>query len=154
MDPPFQIRVQSEDFDPAAHIEAMRGGACGAVVSFVGVARDMSEGFPVERITIEHYPGMTEKSLQQIVDAARARWRLLDARVIHRYGTLAPGERIVLVVTASAHRDAAFDACRYIVDHLKTRAPFWKHESGSAGGRWVEAKEFDEQALGHWRSGT
>jgi molybdopterin synthase catalytic subunit len=149
-----QVRVQEADFDPGAEVEAMRTAAAGALVSFVGVARDLSDGFGVDTITLEHYPGMTERSLQRIVDEAAARWDLLAVRVIHRFGTLAPGDRIVLVATASTHRAAAFDACRFIVDYLKTEAPFWKRESGPVGARWVDAKESDERARAGWEAGT
>jgi len=146
----WQISVQQEDFDPGREIEALSGATTGAVVSFVGIARDFSGDFPVEQITLEHYPGMTERSLQEIVEQALARWDLLRVRVIHRFGVLRPGERIVLVATASAHRDQAFDACRFLIDYLKTQAPFWKRESGAQGSRWVQARESDERAKEQW----
>jgi len=146
----WQISVQQHDFDPGAEIEALRSVAAGAIVSFVGVARDMSEDFPVERITLEHYPGMTEKSLEEIVRAAHARWNLTQVRVIHRFGELRPGDHIVLVATASSHREHAFDACRFIIDYLKTRAPFWKQESGGRGARWVQSRQSDERASQSW----
>ncbi|SPE24403.1 molybdopterin synthase, large subunit [Burkholderiales bacterium] len=149
----WQISVQQEDFDPGAEIDALGGAATGAVVSFVGIARDFSGDFPVEQITLEHYPGMTERSLQDIVEQALARWDLIRVRVIHRVGALRPGERIVLVATASSHRDAAFDACRFIIDYLKTQAPFWKRESGGKGARWVEARDSDERAREQWHRG-
>jgi len=146
----WQIRVQQQDFDPGAEIDAMGDAATGALVSFVGIARDFSDGFPVEQITLEHYPGMTERSLQEIVEQALARWDLIQVRVIHRFGELHPGDRIVLVAVASTHRDEAFAACRFIVDFLKTQAPFWKRESGSRGSRWVEARDSDERARQDW----
>ena len=148
----WQIRVQEEDFDPGVEIEALRSVAAGAIVSFVGVARDISDDFPVERITLEHYPGMTERSLEDIVHAALARWNLTQVRVIHRFGELRPGDRIVLVATASSHREHAFDACRFIIDYLKTQAPFWKQESGRQGTRWVQSRQSDERARQAWDS--
>jgi molybdopterin synthase catalytic subunit len=147
---PWRIRVQAEDFDPGAEIEGLQRLDCGAVASFVGVARDSNDGFEVAQITLEHYPGMTERALREIVAEAHARWGLGAVCVIHRVGALRPGDRIVLVGVASRHRDAAFDACRFIVDFLKTRAPFWKRESGPQGVRWVEARGSDEQALDRW----
>jgi molybdopterin synthase catalytic subunit len=149
--PTLDIRVQRADFDPGAEIEALRGRSTGAVVSFVGIARDFSGAFPVDRITLEHYPGMTERSLDSIARQALERWSLQGLRIIHRFGELAPGDRIVLVATASVHRDAAFDACRYVIDFLKTEAPFWKREAGGAGTRWVEAKESDDRARDRWQ---
>jgi len=145
-----RILVQEQDFDPGAQIEALRSTTTGAIVSFVGIARDFSGDFPVGQITLEHYPGMTQKSLGDIAARALARWDLAALCVIHRFGTLAPGDRIVLVAAASRHRDAAFDACRYVVDYLKTEAPFWKRESGALGSRWVQAKDSDDQALERW----
>ena len=132
-----QVRVQQADFDVAAEIAAMRAGkpAIGAVTSFIGICRDMNEGDSVSTMTLEHYPGMTEKSLQQIVDQAMARWRILDARVVHRVGTLQPTDQIVLVVVAGAHRGDAFAACEFIMDYLKTEAPFWKKEQTPQIGR-------------------
>ena len=148
----WQIRVQEEDFDPGVEIEALRSVAAGAIVSFVGVAREFSDDFPVEQVTLEHYPGMTEKSLEEIVRAALARWDLVQVRVIHRFGQLHPGDRIVLVATASSHREHAFDACRFIIDYLKTQAPFWKQESGRQGTRWVQSRQSDERARQAWDS--
>lgn len=149
----IRIRVQEADFDPGAEIEGMRAPGTGAVVSFVGIARDFSGEFPVERITLEHYPGMTQASLAEIARQAMARWTLREIRIIHRFGELAPGDRIVLVATSSTHRDAAFDACRFLIDFLKTGAPFWKREAGPLGSRWVDARDSDEQALGRWSAG-
>jgi molybdopterin synthase catalytic subunit len=149
----FSVTVQSEDFDPGVEIGRLQGtrSDIGAVASFVGLVRDSHEGRVVRTMTLEHYPGMTEKSLQAIVDEARARWPLLGARVIHRVGPLAVGSRIVLVVVASAHRGAAFAACEFIMDYLKTRAPFWKHEDTPEGGRWVDARETDDAAAARWQ---
>jgi len=152
MTQPWHISVQPQDFDPGAEIEALRSEAAGAIVSFIGVARDFSDGFPVERIRLEHYAGMTERSLEEIVCQAHRRWSLIQVRLIHRYGELHPGDRIVLVATASTHREQAFDACRFIIDYLKTQAPFWKQESGRLGSRWVEAREGDENARQSWNS--
>jgi molybdopterin synthase catalytic subunit len=146
----WRVVVQEADFDPGAELEALRGPDCGALVSFVGVARDLSEDFDVGQITLEHYPGMTERSLHGILAQARSRWSLGGACILHRVGTLHPGDRIVLVAVASRHRDAAFDACRFLIDYLKTDAPFWKREAGRAGARWVEAKESDESARARW----
>jgi len=155
--PALDISVQQADFDPGAEIAALRGRGTGAIVSFVGIARDFSDAFPVERITLEHYPGMTERSLDAIARQALDRWRLQGLRIIHRFGDLLPGDHIVLVAAASTHRDSAFDACRFVVDYLKTEAPFWKREIGSHGARWVAAKESDDRARDRWQpdgSGT
>ena len=122
----------------------------GAVASFIGICRDMNEGDSVSTMTLEHYPGMTEKSLQQIVDQAMARWRILDARVVHRVGTLQPTDQIVLVVVAGAHRGDAFAACEFIMDYLKTEAPFWKKEQTPQGERWVDARHTDDAAAARW----
>jgi molybdopterin synthase catalytic subunit len=144
------VRVQEADFDPGREIEAVRDRATGAIVSFVGIAREFSESFSIERITLEHYPGMTERCLEDIGHQALVRWNLQAVRIVHRHGELLPGDRIVLVATASTHRDAAFDACRFVVDFLKTQAPFWKREAGQGGARWVEAKQSDELARDRW----
>lgn len=146
----WYISVQQQDFDPGVEIEALRSAAAGAIISFVGIARDFSDGFPVDRITLEHYAGMTQRSLEEIVRQADARWSLLGVRLVHRFGELRPGDRIVLVATASSHREHAFDACRFLIDYLKTQAPFWKQESGQLGSRWVEARESDERARDSW----
>ncbi len=151
MAPRCQVRVQKADFDPGREIEALRTPACGAIVSFVGVARDFSADAAVERIHLEHYPGMTERSLLQIAQQAVARWDLQQVCIIHRVGEILAGDRIVLVATASVHRDAAFDGCRFVIDYLKHQAPFWKRESGAAGTRWVEARPADAQAPERWR---
>src|SRR5512134_262714 len=129
---------------------AQLGRDAGAVCTFVGLVRDLNEGLPVTAITLEHYPGMTERELERIEQEARARWPLIDVLVIHRYGRLEPGERIVLVAVASAHRDSAFDACRFMIDWLKTRAPFWKAEDAEGGRRWVQARAEDDAAAARW----
>lgn len=146
------IRVQLEDFDPGAEIAALTKGdhKIGGVVSFVGLVRDIAKEGEVRAMTLEHYPGMTEKQLAAIEAEANARWPLSASLIIHRYGRMEPGERIVLVVTASAHRDAAFEACRFLIDWLKTKAPFWKVEETPEGERWVEARAEDDQAAAAW----
>jgi len=134
------IRVQQEDFDPGAELERLRGnlqGSAGAVVSFIGLVRDLNEGADITGMTLEHYPGMTEKALAAIAAEASARWKLNDAVIIHRVGPLAPNDRIVLVIAAGAHRKEAFRACEFMIDALKTKAPFWKKETGSRGSRWI-----------------
>ncbi len=146
------IRVQQEDFDVGDELRQLRAAhpAIGAVVSFVGLVRDLNEGSTVSCMTLEHYPGMTEKSLQQIVAAAQQRWPLMGVRVIHRVGPLLPCEQIVLVAVASAHRGDAFAACEFITDYLKTKAPFWKKEDTPAGSQWVDARESDDSAAARW----
>ncbi len=146
------VSVQAHAFDEAIEGQALRQ-ACphaGAVVSFLGLVRDMAHDTRLERMAIEHYPGMTEKALHGIVAQATQRWPLLGVRLIHRFGELAVGEPIVLVVTASLHRQAAFDACAFIMDYLKTDAPFWKKEIGAFGERWVEARVSDQVAKQQW----
>ena len=147
------IRVQTEDFDVAAEVARLRAGnpKVGAVASFIGLVRDVNDGSTVVGMTLEHYPGMTEKALAAIVDEARGRWEIIEATVIHRIGTLKPQDQIVLVAVASAHRGDAFAACEFIMDYLKTRAPFWKKETTDAGGRWVDARAGDENAAGRWK---
>jgi molybdopterin synthase catalytic subunit len=149
-------RVQTEDFDIGAEIARLRGGRSdvGAVASFIGVMRDFNEGSGVTALTLEHYPGMTEKLLERIIDEARARWPLQDALIVHRVGTLCPADQIVLVVALSAHREAALAACAFIMDYLKTRAPFWKKERTATGERWVEARISDDQAAARWVEGA
>ncbi len=147
------IRVQREDFDPGVELERFSSGKTniGGVCLFVGLVRDqIASGAEVRAMTLEHYPGMTERQLEAIEAEARARWPLEDALVIHRYGRLEPGERIVLVAASSAHRDAAFEACRFLIDWLKTKAPFWKVEHTPDGDAWVDAKESDDQAAARW----
>jgi len=147
------VRIQTADFDVSAEIAALRRGdpKIGAVASFIGAVRNVSEGGAVAEMSLEHYPGMTEKAIEEIVDRAQGRWSVLDALVIHRVGRLKPGEQIVLVAVASAHRGDAFAACEFIMDYLKTRAPFWKKEQSGGGERWVEARESDELAAERWR---
>jgi len=146
------VRVQEADFDAGCELAALRRDRkqIGALASFVGLVREVNEGCGVSTMTLEHYPGMTEKALQAIVDEARGRWSIIDALVIHRVGCLQPGEQIVFVAVASAHRGDAFAACEFIIDYLKTRAPFWKKEQTSAGAHWVDARAADEQAAERW----
>ena len=148
------VRIQTGDFDAGAEIAALRRGnpQVGAVASFIGVVRDVNDGASVADMTLEHYPGMTEKSIGEIVGEARSRWAVLDALVIHRVGTLRPTDQIVLVAVTSAHRGDAFAACEFIMDYLKTRAPFWKKEQTGAGARWVDARITDDIAAERWRS--
>ena len=148
------VRVQTEDFDAGAEIARLRAGnpKVGAVAAFIGVARDINDGSRVATLSLEHYPGMTEKALQQIVVEAYARWRVIDALVIHRVGSLKPAEQIVLVAVASEHWGDAFQACEFIMDYLKTRAPFWKKETTPEGARWVEARADDDAAAACWRA--
>ena len=144
------VRVQSEDFDLGAELSgfAKDRADVGAQVSFTGVVRDVAGG--LDRMEIEHYPGMTQKAIAAMVDKAVARWDLADCLVIHRYGPLKPGEQIMMVATAAPHRVAAFEAAEYLMDYLKSRAPFWKKEFGVDGSSWVEAKDEDEDALSRW----
>ncbi len=146
------VRVQPEDFDCGAEISTIRrrDPRIGAIASFIGTVRDLNEGLGVATMTLEHYPGMTEKALASICEQAKARWDLLDTLVIHRVGTLRPTDQIVLVVVASAHRGAAFHACEFIMDYLKTEAPFWKKEATPQGERWVEARSADDKAAARW----
>ena len=147
------IRVQDAPFDPADEISSLSRAdkSMGAVVSFIGTMRDINEGESVTSMTLEHYPGMTEKALQQIVAEARERWQLGEVSVIHRVGLIRPSDSIVLVAVTSAHRGEAFDACEYIIDFLKTRAPFWKKENTVSGERWVDARDSDEQVVNEWK---
>jgi molybdopterin synthase catalytic subunit len=141
----MKISVQAQDFDPTRELEEIsKHRSVGAVASFIGVVREVP-------MTLEHYPGMTERSIGKIVDEARARWQVMDCTVIHRVGELEPGERNVLVAVAGAHRGEAFAACEFIMDYLKTRAPFWKKEHTAQGTRWVEAKSSDDQAAERWQ---
>ncbi len=146
------VRVQTEDFDLAAELAAMTDGnpSIGGLVSFVGLVRDMAGGAAVSAMTLEHYPGMTERKLAEIEREARDRWPLEETLIIHRHGRLEPGDQIVLVATASAHREAAFEACHFLIDWLKTQAPFWKLEDGPEGAHWVEAKAEDDIAADRW----
>ena len=146
------VRVQPHDFDAGAEIAALRAGNLnvGAVATFIGTVRDLNEGAGVSAMTLEHYPGMTERALEDICAQARARWNLLDALVIHRHGPLAPGDQIVLVAVTATHRGEAFAACEFIIDYLKTQAPFWKKERTPHGERWVEARDTDDAAAARW----
>jgi molybdopterin synthase catalytic subunit len=146
------VRVQVEDFDAGAQIAALRAGDArvGAIAAFVGTVRDVNDDANVRMLTLEHYPGMTERALQAIVDEAKSRFDIYDALVIHRVGELAPTDQIVLVAVTSAHRGQAFDACRFVMDYLKTRAPFWKKERTPDGSRWVEARTSDDDAAAQW----
>ena len=146
------IRVQQEDFDLGRELAALTecNPRVGGLTVFVGLVRDMAEDAAVTAMTLEHYPGMTEKMLEEIEREARERWPLEASLVIHRYGRLEPGDRIVLVACASAHREAAFEACHFLIDWLKTKAPFWKQEDGPDGPRWVEAKASDDSAAARW----
>ncbi len=153
------IRVQQNDFDIGTEIAAIRAGRTdiGAIVSFTGTVRDTAphgdaKDAPISMMTLEHYPGMTEKELERIEAEANARWPLQASLIVHRTGALKPGENIVLVVTASAHRHAAFEAAQFLMDFLKTNAPFWKKEEGPDGGDWVDARESDEDALRRWNA--
>lgn len=147
------IRIQESDFDLSAEIAALRKGdpRVGAAVSFLGTVRDMNDGSQVKGMTLEHYPGMTEKALQEILDQAKARWDICQTLVIHRVGPLLPEDQIVLVAVTSAHRGEAFAACEFIMDYLKTAAPFWKKEDTPEGARWVDARVTDEVALSKWK---
>lgn len=148
------VRVQREDFDPGREIEALTAGdtSIGGVASFIGLVRDMAGGEGIGAMTLEHYPGMTEKMLRDIEAEAARRWPLQASLIVHRYGRLEPGERIVLVATASAHRTAALEACQFLIDWLKTKAPFWKLEETDSGEtRWVEARSSDDAAAERWQ---
>jgi len=141
----MKVAIQREDFDLGGEVRAIsKKHDIGAVASFVGLVRDV-------RMTLEHYPGMTERAIRQIVDEAASRWQVMDCTVIHRYGELAPNDQIVLVAVASAHRGDAFAACEFIMDYLKTQAPFWKKEHRAAGATWVEARVADDEAAGRWK---
>ena len=141
----MKVSVQKEDFDLSAEIRSFsRSGKVGAIASFVGVVREVP-------MMLEHYPGMTENAIRKIVDEAHSRWQLLDSTVIHRYGELKPGEQIVMVAVAGSHRGEAFAACEFIMDYLKTRAPFWKKEHRAGGAAWVEARTTDDQAAERWK---
>lgn len=146
------VRVQIEDFDAGFEIRQLRHARkdVGAVVSFIGQVRDINEGDAVAELTLEHYPGMTEKSLNAIITQAKARWNIMDVLIIHRVGTLQPSDQIVLVAVSGAHRGEAFAACEFVMDCLKTEAPFWKKELTQSGERWVEAKAADDDAKERW----
>ena len=148
------IRVQEQDFDIGAEVAKLTAGRTdiGAIVTFIGTVRDQQG--EVEAMTLEHYPGMTERELQRIETEACARWPLQASLIVHRTGTLRPGDNIVLVVTASEHRDTAFDAAKFLMDYLKTSAPFWKREAGPGGARWVEASVSDDASAARWKPKT
>ena len=148
----MNIRIQEKDFDVSAEITALRKGdpRVGAVVCFLGTVRDMNEGSQVKELTLEYYSGMTEKALQDILDQAQSRWDVYKSLVIHRIGPLLPEDQIVLVAVTSAHRREAFAACEFIMDYLKTAAPFWKKEDTSDGARWVDARMTDDAAMVRW----
>ncbi|MEA3027396.1 MAG: molybdopterin synthase catalytic subunit [Alphaproteobacteria bacterium] len=147
------IRLQREEFDVAAEAAALTRARTdvGALVTFTGICRGAESGEPIAALTLEHYPGMAEAEIARHVEEAKTRWPLLGVAVIHRYGRIAPGENIVLVVTASSHREAAFAAAEFLMDYLKTRAPFWKLVEGKNGTTWVEAKDADEAAAARWQ---
>jgi molybdopterin synthase catalytic subunit len=149
----MKISVQTEDFDVSAELAALRlhNPTIGAIVNFVGVVRDLNEGCGVSQLELEHYPGMTEASLKNITMEAKARWHFIDSVIIHRVGVLQPLDQIVLVAVASAHRGDAFAACEFMMDFLKTRAPFWKKETTSQGAKWLDARASDEAALKKWQ---
>jgi len=146
------VRVQSDDFDLSTEVAQLRAAnpKVGAIVTFVGTVRDVSDGSAVAEMELEHYPGMTESALQDIVTQAKTRWNIFDALVIHRVGPLLPLAQIVLVAVTSSHRGEAFAACEFIIDYLKTQAPFWKKEQTPQGARWVDARVTDDQALAKW----
>ena len=150
------VRVQTEDFDVSRELAQLRGdnAAVGAVAAFVGTVRDVNDDARVASMTLEHYPGMTEKALAAIVDEARSRWYIMDALVVHRVGALAPSDQIVLVGVTSAHRGEAFAACEFIVDYLKTRAPFWKQVEQTGKKAWIEAKAADDALAERWSPPT
>ncbi|MDH4284811.1 MAG: molybdenum cofactor biosynthesis protein MoaE [Gallionellaceae bacterium] len=148
----MSISIQEHDFDVAAEMAALRSSSSriGALVSFVGLVRDFSQEGQIENIYLEHYPGMTEKALGKIIDEATKRWNLIGTRVIHRIGPLMPNDQIVLVLTAAGHRREAFASCEFIIDYLKTAAPFWKREQTGHGGKWLETRDSDIQRMEHW----
>lgn len=149
------IRVQREPFDVGTEMAALTRGntAIGGVACFVGLVRDLGGNDPLAALTLEHYPGMTERQLERIDAEARSRWPLQASLVVHRYGRLEPGDPIVLVITASSHREAAFESCAFLMDWLKTKAPFWKQEETASGSRWVAARDSDDEAADRWSKG-
>ncbi|WP_342113655.1 molybdopterin synthase catalytic subunit MoaE [Pseudoduganella sp. OTU4001] len=146
------VRIQSEDFDLSHEVAQLRAGNAkvGAIVTFVGTVRDLNDGAAVAEMELEHYPGMTEQSIQAIIDQAKTRWPIYGALVIHRVGPLKPMDQIVLVAVTSPHRGEAFSACEFVIDYLKTEAPFWKKEQTPEGARWVDARTSDDEALKKW----
>ncbi len=149
-----RVRIQSEDFDLATEVAALRAGdvAVGAVATFIGTVRDRNGGHAgeVSAMELEHYPGMTERSIEAMIDEARRRFEIRGARIVHRVGVLQPGDQIVLVAVSSPHRGQAFQACEFLMDYLKTQAPFWKKETTAEGARWVDARVADDAALARW----
>jgi molybdopterin synthase catalytic subunit len=147
------VRIQTEDFDLSQEVKQLRAGDArvGAVATFVGTVRDRNDGSEVAAMTLEHYPGMTEKSLEEIIEKAKARWDIFDVLIIHRVGPLNIEDQIVLTAVTSAHRGEAFAACEYVMDYLKTLAPFWKKEDTPVGARWVDARLSDDEALKKWQ---
>jgi molybdopterin synthase catalytic subunit len=147
-----RVSIRSADFDLSAETQALRAGdrGVGAIASFVGTVREQNDAHAVQRLELEHYPGMTEAAIEAMIDAAHERFDIRAARVVHRIGVLEPGEQIVLVAVSAAHRGAAFQACEFLMDYLKTQAPFWKKEHGADGARWVDARSSDDQALARW----
>ncbi|MFM1870045.1 MAG: molybdopterin synthase catalytic subunit MoaE [Polynucleobacter sp.] len=147
------VRIQTEDFDLSLELKKLRAGDArvGAVAAFVGTVRDRNDGSEVAAMTLEHYPGMTEKSLEEIIEKAKARWDIYDVLIIHRVGPLQVEDQIVLTAVTSAHRGEAFAACEYVMDYLKTLAPFWKKEDTPEGARWVDARLSDDEALKKWQ---
>lgn len=148
------VRVQQGDFDAGAEIASLRkdNPRIGAIACFIGLVRDVNDGDAVAGLTLEHYPGMTEKALSDIVEQAKSRWEIAEALIVHRIGSLKPLDQIVLVVVGSAHRGDAFDACEFIMDYLKTSAPFWKKEETDRGAHWVEARDSDSDAAARWKN--
>ena len=151
----MSVRVQEADFDVSAEIDALCAGRAdvGAVATFIGLVRDVNDGASVGGMTLEHYPGMTERAIEAIITEAKTRWNIFDATVIHRVGALQPRDRIVLVAVCGGHRGESFAACEFIMDFLKTRAPFWKKEVTPQGERWVDAKTSDDAAAARWAEG-
>jgi molybdopterin synthase catalytic subunit len=147
-----RVAIQTADFDLSAEVAALRAGdaGVGAVASFIGTVRDRNDGSAVSDMELEHYPGMTERAIEAMIDEARRRFDIRAVRVVHRVGRLAPGDQIVLVAVSSAHRGQAFQACEFLMDYLKTQAPFWKKETTPEGARWVDARVADDQALARW----
>ena len=150
--PSARVSIQTEDFDLQQEVAALRAGdaGVGAVCSFIGTVRDRNDGSAVASMELEHYPGMTERSIEAMIDAALQRFDIRAARVIHRIGLLQPQDQIVLVAVTSSHRGSAFQACEFLMDYLKTQAPFWKKEHTPAGARWVDARSTDDAALARW----
>lgn len=152
MNRPARVRIQTQDFDLSAEVAALHAGdgRTGAVCSFVGTVRSASEGESVSTMELEHYPGMTERAIEAMIDEAMQRFDILGARVVHRVGLLQAGEQIMMVAVTSAHRGESFKACEFLMDYLKTQAPFWKKEQGPEGARWVDARSSDDAALARW----